>query len=172
MRLKMDRFLSNTINRVDRKGRVSIPAPFRAILAGLPSLHVILNVDRETVDCGGPDLLRVNEARLAQMDPFSEEYEFWSFHLMGDTDQLKIDPEGRIALTANIREHTGIDSEVVFVGRGNFFQMWEPSRFHEYRSLARSKVSALRKRLGPADGTSASPPGGRTGEPRNGQDKE
>ena len=144
----MDRFVSNTINRVDSKGRVSIPAGFRAVLAGQSVLHTILGIKHPVIEAGGPAFVEQNMQRLALMDPFSEEYEMWSFYLMGDSDALRIDAEGRIILTEAMREHAGIADQVAFVGRGHFFQLWEPEKFHTYREAARKKVKELRQQLG------------------------
>jgi MraZ protein len=144
----MDRFVSNTINKVDSKGRVSIPAGFRAVLAGQSVLHTILGITEQVAEAGGPDFIEQNLQRLAKMDPFSEEYEIWSFYLMGDAEQLKIDTEGRIVLPQSIMDYTGITNEVAFVGRGHFFQLWEPGRYRAYREIARAKVKSMRQRLG------------------------
>lgn len=151
----MDRFVSNTINRVDKKGRVSIPAGFRAVLGSQTKLHTILSVEHPVAEAGGVSFMEMNLQRLSQMDPFSEEYEMWSFCLEGDADELKIDTEGRIILTDNIKEHVGLDDQVAFVGRGNFFQLWEPKRFIEYREIARERVRLMRKNL--SQGSSNSP---------------
>ena len=143
----MDRFVSNTINKLDKKGRVSIPASFRANLEGQSVLHLILGVDHPVAEAGGPEFMTANRGRLAQMDPFSEEYEFWSFYLIGDAHEIKIDAEGRIMLSDNIREHTGIRDEVAFVGRGHFFQIWQPEKFRAYRETARVGVRQMRRNL-------------------------
>ena len=99
-----------------------------------------------TGDAGGPQLIDAGEARLAQMDPFSEEYEIWSFYIHGDSNQLKIDGDGRITLSDDIREHARITDKVAFVGRGHFFQMWEPNKFRDYQKETRAKALELRKR--------------------------
>ena len=144
----MDRFVSNTINRVDKKGRVSIPAAFRLVLGNQPVLNTILSVEHPVAEAGGKEFMDSNLKRLSMMDPFSEEYAMWSLCLVGDADELKIDPEGRIAISDNIRDHTGIGDEVAFVGCGHFFQLWEPSAFRAYRETARAKVREMRRALG------------------------
>ncbi len=141
----MDRFLSNAINKVDKKGRVSIPASFRPVLGDQGRLYTLAAIDQPAIEAGGPQLVERGEQQLAQMDPFSTEYELYSFVLHGDSDHLNVDGEGRIILTDNIREHTGIDDKVAFVGRGYFFQMWEPERFKAYREEAREKVAEMRR---------------------------
>jgi MraZ protein len=141
----MDRFLSNSIKNVDKKGRVSIPASFRPILGNAPKLYTIMSVDQPTVDAGGHGLIERGEEYLAQLDPFSSEYELYSFVLHGDSSEVRIDGEGRMTLNDAIREQTGITDAVAFVGRGHFFQLWQPERFTAYREEARKKVAAMRR---------------------------
>jgi len=157
----MDRFLSNTVNKVDKKGRVSIPAPFRPILGNTSHLYILNSVDQPTVDAGGVELLERKEKQLELMDPFSEDYELYSFVLHGDSTELKIDGEGRVVLTDQIREQTGITNQAVFVGRGHFFQIWESEKFRAYREEARTKVAQMRrKNSGGASGGVAARQGG------------
>jgi len=141
----MDRFLSNAINKVDKKGRVSIPAAFRPILGNATRLYIQNHVDYPAVDAGGIELIERKERQLEAMDPFSEEYELYSFVLHGDSSELKIDPEGRVILTDAIREHAGVKDRAAFVGRGHFFQIWQPENFLAYREEARKKVAAMRR---------------------------
>ncbi len=152
----MGRFFANTVNSIDKKGRVSVPAAFRFVLGDQNALYTMLSISSPTIEAGGPQLIEAAEARLAQMDPFSEEYEVWSFYIHGESNQLKIDGDGRISLSDDMREHAQIEDRVVFVGRGHFFQMWEPEKFRIYQQETRLKALELRKRLGrPGDtGTS------------------
>ena len=143
----MGRFLSNTINKVDKKGRVSIPASFRPILGDTRTLYTLMSVDLPTVDAGGVELIERHEEQLQQMNPLSKEYELYSFVLHGDSDELKIDGEGRVLITETIREQTGITDRAAFVGRGHFFQIWEPERFLAYREEARREVAEMRRAL-------------------------
>lgn len=144
----MGRFLANTINAIDKKGRVSVPAAFRGVLENQNALFTMLSISDNTVEAGGPQLIDAAEARLAKMDPFSEEYEVWSFCIHGDSNQLKIDGDGRIMLSEDILEHTGITDKVAFVGRGHFFQMWEPAQFKIYQKETRARALEFKKALG------------------------
>lgn len=148
----MDRFLSNAVNRIDSKGRVSVPAHFRAVLAkrGDGDLYGLRALDMPALDVGGLDLLDRYEQRIAQEDPFAQSADDMSFFCHGDGAFLKLDGDGRITMTDFMREHTGIEAEVAFVGRGAFFQMWEPQRFHAYREEARARLSRLRNPTGTA----------------------
>lgn len=143
----MDRFLSNAVNRIDAKGRVSVPAHFRTVVQkrGYGELYALRGLDTPSLDVGGLDLLDRYEERIAQEDPFLQAADDMSFFCHGDGAFLKLDQDGRITVTEFIREHTGIKDEVAFVGRGQFFQIWEPERLSAYGAAVRSRLLTLRR---------------------------
>lgn len=143
----MDRFLSSAVNRIDAKGRVSVPAHFRSVLQkrGYSELYALRALDIAALDVGGMDLLDRYEQRIALEDPFQQTADDMSFFCHGDGAFLKLDQDGRITVNDFIREHTGITNEIAFVGRGHFFQMWEPQRFSAYRADARERLLKLRQ---------------------------
>lgn len=143
----MDRFLSNAVNRIDAKGRVSVPAHFRSILQkrGYSELYALRALDVPALDVGGLDLLDRYEQRIAIEDPFLQTADDMSFFCHGDGMFLKLDQDGRITVTDFMREHTGISSEVAFVGRGNFFQIWEPRQLSAHGAQVRARLLRLRR---------------------------
>ncbi|MBO6716848.1 MAG: division/cell wall cluster transcriptional repressor MraZ [Rhizobiaceae bacterium] len=144
----MDRFLSSATNRIDAKGRVSVPAGFRSIVQarGYAELYLLRSLDTASMDVGGPDLLDAFERRIAEEDPFLQTADDMSFLYYGDGAFLKLDQDGRITMTDFIREHTGITTEAAFVGRGHYFQIWEPGRLAEYSAQVRERLKALKQR--------------------------
>ena len=146
----MDRFVSNFTLRLDAKGRVSIPAPYRAVLArdGFEGLYVYPTLDRPALDAGGNALLGEIEQLIGRFAPFSDEREDFSAALYGTSETLKIDGEGRVILSEGLKAHAGIADAVAFVGLGHKFQIWEPDRFRAHLAEATGKVRALKKQLG------------------------
>jgi MraZ protein len=146
----MDRFVSHYTLRVDAKGRVSIPAAFRAVLArdGFEGLYCYPTLDRPALDAGGNALLGEIQALIARFPPYSEEREQLSAALYGTSEVLKIDGEGRAILTDPLKHHAGVRDEVAFVGLGHKFQIWEPERFRAELAEATEKVRALKRQLG------------------------
>lgn len=159
----MDRFLSSAINRIDAKGRVSVPAHFRAVLArrGHQELYALKALDRPALDVGGLDLLDRYEQRIAVEDPFLQTADDMSFFVHGDSDFLKLDQDGRITVNDFIRDHTGITTEVAFVGRGAFFQMWEPVQLAAYGKQVRERLLRLRQQAAGALETAGVTDGGK-----------
>jgi MraZ protein len=163
----MDRFVSNFTSRLDAKGRVSIPAPFRTVLAkdGFEGLYVHPALDAPALDAGGNRLLNEIETFLASLPPYSDERDQLSTALFGTSEILKVDPEGRVILTEAVKAHAGVADQVTFVGLGHKFQIWEPERFRTHLEQARAKVRDLKRSLGAGfyeDLSSDPEPGART----------
>ena len=146
----MDEFVSTFTNRLDAKGRVSIPAPFRAVLVrdGFEGLYCCPTLDRKAVDAGGNRLRDQIRSSLLSFEAFSEDHEYLSTTLIGESEILKIDQDGRVILSDAIKSHAGIGERATFVGQGYKFQIWEPDRFTAYREEAKNRVRDLRRNLG------------------------
>lgn len=150
----MDRFVSTFINKLDAKGRVSIPASFREVLArdGYEGgIYCYPSLDSPALDAGGERLAKDIDGLLTGLDPYSDERDELSVALYGDVQVLKIDGDGRIVLPEGLRDHAGITAQVTFVGLGQKFQMWEPQRFEDFRSRARDKVRDHKRLFGTGD---------------------
>jgi MraZ protein len=157
--MSMDRFVANCTSRLDAKGRVSIPAAFRAVLSrdGFEGLYCYPSLDQPAIDAGGHALLAEIERLIARFAPYSEQREELLVALYGRSETLKIDSEGRVVLTDMLKGHAGIGEAATFVGLGRRFQIWEPERFRAHLEKATVTVRALTKRLGsergaPGDG--------------------
>ena len=142
----MSRFLSNATNRIDAKGRVSVPAGFRSVLGerGIQELYCLQDFIYPAISVGGPDLLDRYEKQIASVDPFSPEANRMSLLVHGGGVFMRLDAEGRLMVTDFIRDFTGISSEVTFVGRSDHFQLWRPQAFHEAQAAAREGRLGLR----------------------------
>ena len=132
----MHGFVSHYTNKLDAKGRVSIPAAFRAVLTrdGFEGLYCFPSVHQAAVDAGGNELLSRIEGQLGNFEPLSPDHDMASAALFGVSEVLKVDGEGRVMLSDPIKAHAGITDQVVFLGLGYKFQIWSPDRFADYRA--------------------------------------
>lgn len=153
---QVELFISTYVNKVDRKGRVSVPATFRSTLANNrhPSLLIAFpSVRLPTIECTGSDRMEEMQERIETLEQFSEEYENLSL-LFADAHPLSIDGEGRVILPERLKEHAEITADVAFVGLGATFQIWDPRRYDEHsaavRERARRQGTTLPPRGGPA----------------------
>ncbi|HWM30572.1 MAG TPA: division/cell wall cluster transcriptional repressor MraZ [Methyloceanibacter sp.] len=159
----MDQFVSTFTNKIDTKGRVSIPASFRTVLAkdGLEGIYCYPSLDAPALDAGGQRLLNKINALVEDLAPYSDERDQLATALFGTSEILSIDQDGRTILPERLREHAGITNQITFVGLGEKFQLWEPKRFETYQAEARQKVRDLRKLLGAGRRDRGGPEGAR-----------
>ena len=148
----MDRFVSTFQNKIDAKGRVSVPAPFRAILerdgyrAGASGgIYCYPSLDAPALDAGGERLAQKIDRLLDGLADYSDERDELSVALYGDVQVLTLDGDGRIVIPQELRAHAGLGAKVTFVGLGDKFQIWDPERFDERRTRARAKVQDHRR---------------------------
>ena len=134
-------FLSTFVNKVDKKGRVSVPAPFRTALAGQTFAGIIAfrSFKLPAIEGSGIDRMEEMSARIDALDEFSEDRDALS-SIFADAQQLAFDGEGRIVLPEALCAHAGINENAAFVGLGRTFQIWEPQRFEQHRDDLRERA--------------------------------
>jgi MraZ protein len=134
-------FLSTFVNKVDKKGRVSVPAPFRTALAGQTFSGIIAfrSFKLPAIEGSGIDRMEEMSARIDALDEFSEDRDALS-SIFADAQQLAFDGEGRIILPEALCAHAGITENAAFVGLGRTFQIWEPQRFEQHRDELRERA--------------------------------
>jgi len=151
----MERFVSTFTNKIDAKGRVSIPAPFRAVLerdgyahGSAGGIYCYPALEARALDAGGERLATKIDGLLAGLPDYSDERDELSVALYGDVHVLSLDQDGRIVLPDALRAHAGVSGQIAFVGLGDKFQMWEPARFAERHARAREKAQDHRRLFG------------------------
>jgi MraZ protein len=146
----MDEFASRFDNKIDTKGRVSIPAPFRAVLAkeGAEEIFCYPHLDRAALEAGGSRLVEKIKGILEDFAIDSPERDEIATIYFGESERIKVDPDGRAVLPKRLRDHAGISDVAVFVGLGDKFQIWAPDAYEEFRTEARERARAHRREFG------------------------
>jgi MraZ protein len=146
-------FVSTVVNKLDAKGRVSIPAPFRQILAqqNLRGFYCLPSFVAPALEGFGEDLLAEFQKRLGAVDPFfSEDYDAQAQVIVGESQFLNFDDEGRVRLPDEFLAHAQIAERVCFVGMNQKFQIWDPERFAPIRLERIARARATRTGSGGA----------------------
>lgn len=126
----MRQFVGNFTNKVDTKGRVSIPAPFRALLRDAEgATHLILRPSghNKCIDAWPVELFHSLAPAHSAVNPFDPEADRRYRALFGRAMEPQVDEQGRMILPPKLAQHAGIDGEVMFIGAGPRFEIWEPA---------------------------------------------
>ncbi len=139
----MFQFLGTHQNRLDAKGRVSIPAAFRAALRTESDTEaaasLILRMSHKHRCIEGWPLARfaLMATPLGHYNQFSDAHDNMSSTLFADAAPAEADKEGRIVLPDEMVEYAGLSNQVTFMGMGELFQIWEPTAAARRRAEAR-----------------------------------
>ena len=167
---RMTHFLGTHQNRLDAKGRVSVPAPFRAALRALANgraggngedtAALVLRPSHKHPCIEGWPAASFHALAepLERLDMFGEDHDDLAAAIYADAHPLEADREGRIVLPDALVAHANLSDTVVFMGLGRLFQIWEPQAAERRRLEARERARNARLTLpagGPGSGSGA-----------------
>ncbi|MBP5698526.1 MAG: division/cell wall cluster transcriptional repressor MraZ [Alphaproteobacteria bacterium] len=142
-------FLDTITNKVDAKGRVSLPADYRAIVKEIGSEIVCYR--SLTSPCIEGCLEHLLDKLATDIenstDFFSETQDDLTNLIFGDAKRFTFDSTGRIMLTEKLLKHAEITDTAVFVGKGRKFQIWSEKNWIKEEQRLREKVKSARPSL-------------------------
>ena len=142
-------FLSTYKNNIDKKGRVSVPAPFRSYLSNLGYNGIICfpSFNNQSIESWPQDRIEKISNTIDALNPFEERKDYFATSILSESINLQFDSEGRISLTPKLLKHAKIKNNMLFVGQGKTFQIWEPTAFQKFKVQARKKSNINRASL-------------------------
>ncbi len=141
----MSQFLGTHQNRLDAKGRTSVPAPFRTALRAAANgegggLVLRPSHQHRCIEAWPTLAFQALATPLDQLDVFSQAHDDLAAALYADAFPMEADKEGRIILPEILVQHAQLTDAVAFVGMGRIFQIWEPAAAARRRDEARERA--------------------------------
>ena len=142
-------FLSSYENKLDKKGRVSVPASFRSYLSsiGYNGFVTYPSFNHEALEACSEDRIEKLSNTIDSLNPFEEKRDYFATSILSESVNLQFDTEGRISFTKKLLDHAKIKNNILFVGLGKTFQIWEPKIFEKFKAVARKKAYQNRSNL-------------------------
>ena len=142
-------FLSTYENKLDKKGRVSVPASYRSHLSNLGYNGIVCfpSFNNQCIEAWPQDRIEKISNAIDTLNPFEEKKDYFATSILSESINFQFDNEGRIILTSKLLKHSKIKNNVLFVGQGKTFQIWEPTSFEKFRVNARKKSNLHRASL-------------------------
>ena len=146
----MDLFVSKYINKIDKKGRVSLPSSFRNILPKTNRNEIILykSIKSPSIEGCGVGRLKEIAKRINNLDFFSEDYEDFTTSIFSEMLPTNLDKEGRFLIPEKLKFFANIKDEVTFIGQGYFFQIVNPDVALDLQKKSRKRLNINKKSLG------------------------
>ena len=142
-------FLASYENKLDKKGRVSVPASYRSYLSNLGYNGVICypSFNHQSIEAWPQDRIEKISNTIDSLNPFEEKRDYFATSILSESINLQFDSEGRISLIQKLLKHAKIKNNMLFVGQGKTFQIWEPTEFEKFRAKSRKKSNINRAGL-------------------------
>ena len=142
-------FLSTYENKLDKKGRVSVPASFRSHLSNLGYNGVICypSFNNSSIEACSQDRIEKISSAIDSLNPFEEKRDYFATAVLSDSSHLIFDTEGRVQFPKKLLNFARINSDILFVGLGKTFQVWSPKNFEKFKTFARKKALQSRSTL-------------------------
>ena len=142
-------FLSSYENKIDKKGRVSVPATFRSHLSSMGYNGFISypSFNHSALEACSQERIEKISNTIDSLNPFEEKRDFFATSILSESENLQFDTEGRISLSDKLLKHAMIKTNILFVGLGKTFQIWEPKNFNKFKIVARKKAYQNRSNL-------------------------
>lgn len=139
-------FFSEQTNRVDKKGRVSVPAQFRSTLGEALTLGVAafpaFSLNKEAIEVWPiARLEQLQDSLDRNYDRFSEDQKSLALLIFAEARQLSFDDTGRVMLPKVLLNTAAISEEALFVGQGRTFQVWNPKRYAPHKTSIEKRAA-------------------------------
>ena len=142
-------FLSSYENKLDKKGRVSVPATFRSHLnsMGYNGFISYPSFNHSALEACSQERIEKLSNTIDSLNPFEEKRDFFATSILSESENLQFDTEGRVSLSDKLLNHARNKSNILFVGLGKTVQIWEPKNFEKFKIVARKKAYQNRSNL-------------------------
>ena len=142
-------FLSSFENKIDKKGRVSVPSSFRAYInsKGYNSFIAYPSFNHFALEACAQDRIEKLSDSIDSLGPFNDKRDYFATSVLSQSINLNFDSEGRVTIPEKLLKHAKIKNSILFVGQGKTFQIWEPKNFDKFKALARKKAFQNRSNL-------------------------
>ena len=133
------RFRGEGHQKVDAKGRVSIPAHYRRVLDagdpgsdGMPEFVIVYGDHRrQYLECYTMEAAAEVDAKIARLPRGSTSRRMLEKLFNGQSLITSVDNTGRIVLPAKLRDKIAIEGEAYFIATGDTFQIWKPETYDD-----------------------------------------
>ena len=119
---------------LDAKGRLSVPTRHRDALMAMAEGQI--TITKHPHGClmlfPRPEWLKFRE-RIAEL-PMSAQW--WKRIFLGNAQDVDMDGTGRVLVAPELRQAVGLSKEVVLLGMGNHFELWDRATYEAQEAEA------------------------------------
>tara|TARA_X000000368_G_scaffold416130_1_gene409331 strand:+ start:855 stop:1316 length:462 start_codon:yes stop_codon:yes gene_type:complete len=120
---------------VDSKGRLAIPSRYRALVLDQAQNNLVITLnplDRSLWLYPLPEWELI-EDKLSALSDFDKQSRRTKQMMRGYANDCQLDSQGRILIPKELRNHAALTKQVVILGQGNKFEIWDEKSWQKQR---------------------------------------
>ena len=140
-------FRGRSNHLIDSKGRVSVPARFRDLIKtnGDPRL-IVTNSDQCLAVYAYKEWQEIEE-KVSQLSLVDRDIRAYKRFFISGACECSLDSQSRILIPPTLREHAGLEKEVILAGQLKYFEIWDKVRFEEELAKSKNNLPVLEDKL-------------------------
>ena len=133
-------FLSSFYGILDSKNRVAIPSSFRsAIISSNEKTFVFKSLKYKCLEVHLSSKINSLIKSFDEKDFFSKKNDHFKTAILSDLEEINIDKEGRFIVKEQLQKFSKISKNIIFIGKGNHFEIWEKKLGEKHKEISRAK---------------------------------
>ena len=133
-------FLSSFYGIIDSKNRVAIPSSFRStISSSKEKIYIYKSLKYECLEVHLSSKINVLIKTFDEKDFFSKKNDHFKTAILSDLEEINIDKEGRFIVKEQLQKFSKLSKEIIFIGKGNHFEIWEKKLGEAHKKISRAK---------------------------------
>ena len=133
-------FLSSFYGILDSKNRVAIPSSFRsAIISSKEKTFIFKSLKYNCLEVYLSSKINSLIKSFDEQDFFSKKNDHFKTAILSDLEEINIDKEGRFIVKEQLKKFSKLSQEIIFIGKGNHFEIWEKKLGETHKKISRAK---------------------------------
>ena len=136
----MSIFISSFISKIDKKNRITIPTTFKnTITKSKEKSYLFKSLKNNCLEIYLENKINSIITLIEEDDFFSRKKDDVKTAILSDLEEISIDKEGRLVLKDDHKKFSKIIDHIIYIGKGNYFEIWDRSLGLKHKEIARKK---------------------------------
>jgi MraZ protein len=144
----MASFISEFKCKLDPKGRLVLPAKFKAALPETLGNELVLRRGEDPCIVVYPKVeFKKLYNKVSALSDFNPTERKFKRQFLSGLSEVDLDNSGRFLIVKQMLEWAGIDKEAILVGMGTNIEIWDPVKYQQYSSMDHEEFSGLAEKF-------------------------
>ena len=136
----MNIFISTFTGIIDKKNRITIPSNFKNTLKKTKEkIYAFKSLKNQCIEIYLENKINSIITSMDEEDFFSKKKDHIKTAILSDLEEITIDNDGRFVLREEYKKYLQIQKEIIYIGKGNYFEIWNKAKGIKHKEESRKK---------------------------------